>query len=79
MASFGIAPVAANAKLVELNVGGFMYTTNSTTLTNFPDSLLGSIFTNETETECLLKDSRGRYFLDRDGELFRYVIIYTVN
>jgi len=60
--------------LVELNVGGIFYSTTLTTLTREPDSLLGRIFTGAQPAPP--KDSKGRYFLDRDGVLFRYVLDY---
>lgn len=57
--------------VVELNVGGVYYTTSLTTLTKDGDSLLASIFTGRQEVS---RDAKGRYFLDRDGVLFRYVL-----
>lgn len=59
--------------VVELNVGGVLYTTSLATLTSQPDSRLAAIFTGK---QPATKDSKGRYFLDRDGVLFRYVLDY---
>ncbi|KAB0802218.1 hypothetical protein PPYR_04927 [Photinus pyralis] len=59
--------------IVDLNVGGVYYTTSLQTLTREPDSQLGVIFTSR---EPATKDTKGRYFLDRDGVLFRYVLDY---
>lgn len=57
--------------VVELNVGGVYYTTSLETLVNQPESKLAEMFTGK---KPIAKDSKGRYFLDRDGVLFRYVI-----
>lgn len=57
--------------VIELNVGGVFYTTTLRTLTSHPDSQLHAIFTGR---EPITKDTKGRYFLDRDGVLFRYVL-----
>ncbi|CAJ1058037.1 BTB/POZ domain-containing protein KCTD16-like [Xyrichtys novacula] len=63
--------------VVELNVGGQVYYTRVATLTSFPNSLLGKLFSNKKEsTNDLSRDLRGRYFIDRDGFLFRYVLDY---
>ena len=64
--------------IIELNVGGVFYTTSLATLTNEPDSLLGEIFTGKSQNP-LSKDSKGKYFLDRDGVLFRYVLDFLRN
>lgn len=62
--------------VVELNVGGVLYTTSLSTLTKNSDSLLGQIFTGK---ETIGKDSKGRYFVDRDGVLFRYILDFLRN
>ncbi|XP_052792724.1 BTB/POZ domain-containing protein KCTD12-like [Mya arenaria] len=64
--------------VVELNVGGVFYTTSLTTLTKNKESLLGQIFTGESAI-TLVRDIKGKYFLDRDGVLFRYVLDYIRN
>lgn len=61
------------SELVELNVGGVHYTTTLSTLTQEKSSLLNEIFSNK---DTLLKDAKGRYFLDRDGVLFRFILDY---
>ncbi|XP_078402091.1 BTB/POZ domain-containing protein KCTD12.1 [Cetorhinus maximus] len=61
--------------VVELNVGGQVYVTRHRTLVAVPDSLLWDMFSRKTPQE-LPKDSKGRFFLDRDGFLFRYVLDY---
>ncbi|XP_071485391.1 BTB/POZ domain-containing protein KCTD8-like [Diadema antillarum] len=62
--------------VVELNVGGQSYTTALSTLTKDRDSLLAELFTGRSESGLLHRDSRGRYFIDRDGQLFRYILDY---
>ncbi|XP_078077719.1 BTB/POZ domain-containing protein KCTD12-like [Mustelus asterias] len=61
--------------VVELNVGGQVYVTRHRTLVAVPDSLLWDMFSRKSPRE-LPKDSKGRFFLDRDGFLFRYVLDY---
>ncbi|XP_061689994.1 BTB/POZ domain-containing protein KCTD16-like isoform X2 [Syngnathoides biaculeatus] len=63
--------------VIELNVGGQVYYTRHATLTAFPNSLLGKLFSNKKgSSNDLSRDFRGRYFIDRDGFLFRYVLDY---
>uniref|UniRef100_A0A672GEX5 Potassium channel tetramerization domain containing 16a n=1 Tax=Salarias fasciatus TaxID=181472 RepID=A0A672GEX5_SALFA len=63
--------------VIELNVGGQVYYTRLGTLTSFPNSLLGKLFSNKKgSSNDLSRDLRGRYFIDRDGFLFRYVLDY---
>ncbi|CAK6956376.1 BTB/POZ domain-containing protein KCTD16-like [Scomber scombrus] len=63
--------------VIELNVGGQVYYTRHATLTSFPNSFLGKLFSNKKgSSNDLSRDLRGRYFIDRDGFLFRYVLDY---
>ncbi|XP_050312298.1 BTB/POZ domain-containing protein KCTD12 [Anthonomus grandis grandis] len=57
--------------VIDLNVGGVIYTTTLKTLTSHPNSKLYRIFTG---SETVDLDSKGRFFLDVDGVLFRYVL-----
>ncbi|XP_061826698.1 BTB/POZ domain-containing protein KCTD12.1 [Nerophis lumbriciformis] len=61
--------------IIELNVGGQVYVTRLQTLIAVPDSLLWHMFSRKTPKE-LARDTKGRFFLDRDGFLFRYVLDY---
>lgn len=63
--------------VVEVNVGGVFYTTSLTTLTKEPDSLLAAQFSGRQPAPP--KDAKGKYFIDRDGVLFRYVLDYLRN
>lgn len=67
------------SEIVELNVGGQVYVTRRSTLVAVPDSLLWRMFSPAPRGDTrppLARDSKGRYFLDRDGFLFRYVLDY---
>lgn len=57
--------------IVDLNVGGCLYTTSLDSLTRYPNSMLGIMFSGR---RWIAKDSRGRFFIDRDGPMFRYVL-----
>ncbi|XP_076467940.1 BTB/POZ domain-containing protein KCTD12-like [Babylonia areolata] len=69
--------VSNSGQLVELNVGGVMYTTNLATLVKEPDSILASLF--QDTSHHLVRDTKGKVFIDRDGVLFRYVLDYLRN
>ncbi|XP_008326620.1 BTB/POZ domain-containing protein KCTD12.1 [Cynoglossus semilaevis] len=62
-------------EIIELNVGGQVYVTRHKTLIAVPDSLLWNMFSRKSPKE-LARDSKGRFFLDRDGFLFRYILDY---
>lgn len=62
--------------VVELNVGGVFYTTALATLTREAGSHLAELFSGKAPVE---KDAKGKYFLDRDGVLFRYVLDFLRN
>lgn len=61
--------------IIELNVGGQVYITRYPTLISIPGSLLWEMF-SQNNVRLLARDSKGRYFLDRDGFLFRYILDY---
>ena len=68
----GISRDGMNGDVVTLNVGGTIYTTTRSTLTKYPDSMLGAMFGGQfVPTSC---DTQGNYFIDRDGTTFRYVL-----
>lgn len=62
-------------EIIELNVGGQVYITRYSTLTSVPDSLLWEMFSRKSTKE-LARDTKGRFFVDRDGFLFRYILDY---
>ncbi|XP_033103822.1 BTB/POZ domain-containing protein KCTD6-like [Anneissia japonica] len=63
-------PVVAG-EIVNLNVGGCIYTTSRSTLTRYPDSMLGSMFSDRLPTNV---DDGNRYIIDRDGPTFRHIL-----
>jgi len=79
--------------IIELNVGGVFYTTSIRTLTSDPKTRLAKMFakvqsdgTEESATDAsdsteedLSKDTKGKYFIDRDGVLFRYILDFLRN
>eukprot|EP00062_Callorhinchus_milii_P010326 gi/632955064/ref/XP_007893285.1/ PREDICTED: BTB/POZ domain-containing protein KCTD1 isoform X2 [Callorhinchus milii] len=57
---------------VHIDVGGHMYTSSLATLTKFPESRIGRLFDG---TEPIVLDSlKQHYFIDRDGQMFRYIL-----
>ncbi|XP_059408445.1 BTB/POZ domain-containing protein KCTD12-like [Carassius carassius] len=62
-------------EIIELNVGGQVYVTRHSTLLSVPNTLLWTMFSQKKPAE-LTTDCKGRYFLDRDGFLFRYILDY---
>ncbi|XP_067841460.1 BTB/POZ domain-containing protein KCTD14-like [Heptranchias perlo] len=57
--------------VISLNVGGHIYTTALGTLKKYPRSKLAEMFSGQSRPRT---DSEGRYFIDRDGTHFRYVL-----
>lgn len=58
-------------EIIELNVGGFNYTTSKTTILSYPDSMLGRMISGQMPTA---KDANQRIFIDRDGPIFRHIL-----
>ncbi|KAF7492056.1 BTB/POZ domain-containing protein KCTD8 [Sarcoptes scabiei] len=69
-------------RMIQLNVGGQKYVTELKTLMFDPNSRLAKWFqpleNNPVRYDKLelLKDDKGRFIIDRDGSLFRYVLNY---
>jgi hypothetical protein len=63
--------VEKESDMVHLNVGGEVYVTTRATLTRYPESMLGAMFSGQLPTA---RDSNGCYFIDRDGSTFRHVL-----
>jgi len=59
-----------------LNVGGVVYTTSRTTLMTQKGTLLHGLSSGRYDLE---RDSQGRYFIDRDGHIFRYILNFLRN
>ncbi|XP_031800193.1 BTB/POZ domain-containing protein KCTD12-like isoform X3 [Sarcophilus harrisii] len=62
-------------EIIELNVGGQVYITRYPTLVSVQGSLLWEMFSQKNPLS-LSRDNKGRFFVDRDGFLFRYVLDY---
>jgi len=62
-------------QVIDLNVGGTHYSTSHSTLTKYPDSMLGIMFSGRHDLETM-KCSDDGFFIDRDGARFRYVLDY---
>ncbi|KAL3317399.1 hypothetical protein Ciccas_003949 [Cichlidogyrus casuarinus] len=62
--------VVRSNKIVALNVGGKLYETTEDTLTRHQNTFLSRL------SQLDQKDASGRYFIDRDGKLFRYILDY---
>ena len=74
MESHSISLDANFPKIVRLSVGGVHFETSIDTLTRgYPDSMLSAMFSGRHN---VTKDEDGRYFIDRDGTHFRYVLNY---
>ena len=59
--------------MIPLNVGGYSFVTTLSTLTKDKDSMLAAMFSGRHELDM---DSEGRYFIDRDGTYFKYILNY---
>lgn len=64
--------------IVDLNVGGVAYSASLELMLKLPESKFSKWFDGGTPNE-ISKDTQGRYFIDRDGQLFRYILDYLRN
>ncbi|PRP82030.1 hypothetical protein PROFUN_03720 [Planoprotostelium fungivorum] len=62
-----------NAERVVLNIGGTRFETCASTLSKYPDSLLGTMF-HERNRHLRCMDSKGEYFFDRCPNAFTAII-----
>lgn len=61
----------SGSDIVKLNVGGVVYLTTRATLSKYPHSMIGAMFNGSMSTAV---DENGCHFIDRDGELFKYIL-----
>jgi len=61
----------SGTQIVKLNVGGEIYTTTKSTLCQYPHSMIGAMFSGSMNPSL---DENGCFFIDRDGELFKYIL-----
>lgn len=59
------------SEIIHVNIGGTVYTTTRATLCRYPDSMLGAMFRGDIPSRL---DHNGHYFIDRDGETFKYIL-----
>ena len=71
-----IASTVTFDSVIHLNVGGHKFDTTVATMTRFPDSMLGAMFSGRHQ---LPKDKDGYYFIDQDGTHFRHIINFLRN
>jgi hypothetical protein len=71
-----ISPVENN--IIKLDVGGVRYKTSLNTLIQYPESMLANMFSGRHANKSMI-DSDGYYFIDRDGAIFNYIIIFLRN
>ncbi|XP_065913969.1 uncharacterized protein [Dysidea avara] len=64
-----------HGQVIDLNVGGTRYSTSLSTLTKYPESMLGVMFSGRHDLETM-KCNDGSFFIDRDGTHFRHVLNY---
>lgn len=64
-------PLEMTNPIVTLNVGGILYTTTTSTLQKYPDSMLGALTSGK---HCTMLDNHGNIYIDRDGAMFRHVL-----
>lgn len=65
---------ASAMNIIELNVGGRKFTTTRDTLCKDADSMLAAMFSGDFMPAH--QDSKGRVFLDRNGDMFAVILSY---
>jgi hypothetical protein len=68
-----------NDEIIELNVGGSMFTTSLNTLLSVENSFFYENFDSKSRLFNFPRDLTNRYFLDRDGKLFYFILEYLRN
>ena len=58
-------------KKIKLDIGGNMFTSSLTTLSRFPDTMIGAMFSGRHSLAC---DEDRRFFIDRDGAHFKHIL-----
>jgi hypothetical protein len=61
-----------------VNVGGVKYETFRSTLTAYPETFLGAMF-HDRNSSMLLPTNGNEYFIDRNGEIFKYILEFYRN
>ncbi|CAG8553093.1 1214_t:CDS:2 [Ambispora leptoticha] len=63
---------------IVLNIGGVKYETFRSTLTAYPDTLLGTMF-QDRNRELQHATNKNEYFFDRNGRAFHYIMEFYRN
>ena len=63
-----------SGEVISLNVGGTIFTTTVSTLTQYPDSMLAAMFDPESERPPAREDGQGNYFIDGEPEPFKFIL-----
>ena len=61
------------SEIIYLSVGGVKYETTLMTLLADKNSMLSAMFSGR---HSIIRNTKGYYFIDRDGKLFRYILNY---
>ena len=61
------------SEIIYLSVGGVKFETTLDTLCRDQNSMLAAMFSGRHHQ---IRNSKGYYFIDRDGKLFRYILMY---
>ena len=64
-----------NGPRIVLDVGGVHYSTSRSTLTKYPESMLGVMFSGRHDL-ATMQCENGSFFIDRDGTHFRHILNY---
>lgn len=67
------APKEVDVRIVRLNIGGFKFSTTRATLLSIPNSYFAALLEERVPT---VKDEKGAYFIDRDGQYFPPILTY---
>ncbi|KAM4627236.1 BTB/POZ domain-containing protein KCTD14 [Polymixia lowei] len=65
------SPAILHSPVVQLNIGGHLFSTSLGTLRKHPGSRLAELFSGQPK---LRTDTEGRYFIDRDGTHFGAIL-----
>ncbi|CAH2034662.1 unnamed protein product, partial [Iphiclides podalirius] len=72
-----VAVTSAFKAPVHIDVGGVIYTSSLETLTSYPESKLGRMFSGAIP--IVLDTLKQHYFIDRDGGMFRHILNFLRN
>ena len=64
-----------NGPRIILDIGGVHYSTSHSTLTKYPESMLGVMFSGRHDLATMQCED-GSFFIDRDGTHFRHILNY---